>query len=50
MALRGRQYASGFAIGFAEMAVGSARGEAALRLHRFELGGEGGRGEGEPVA
>src|SRR3546814_3138654 len=50
MALRGRQHASGFAIGLAEVAIGSAGGEAALRLHGFELGGEGLRSEGEPVA
>jgi hypothetical protein len=28
-------------IGFAEVAIGGAGGEAALRLHGFELGGEG---------
>src|SRR3546814_8377350 len=50
MALRGRQHASGFAIGLAEVAIGGAGGEAALRLHGFELGGEGLRSEGEPVA
>jgi hypothetical protein len=37
MALRGRQHAGGFAIGFAELAVGGARGQATLRLHRREL-------------
>lgn len=50
MALRGRQDASGFAIGFAELAIGGARDQATLRLHRRELRRQRGRGEGQPVA
>ncbi|GAA3277270.1 hypothetical protein GCM10020258_58670 [Sphingomonas yabuuchiae] len=50
MPLRGRQHAGGFAIRFAELAVGGARDQATLRLHRRELRRQCSRGERQPVA
>jgi len=40
MALRGRQHAGHFAIGFTQLTIGGASNQATLRLHRGELHGQ----------
>ncbi len=50
MALRRGQDARGFATGLAEVAIGSARNQAALALHPFEQSKEGGRRQRQMLA
>ena len=50
MALRGRQHAGGFLVGLAQVAIGRARDQAALRLHVGEQRGEPLRGKRQMVA